>query len=155
MVGSLDSSTFDADLDQKASYSETGPGVNIYAPGTNIMSATSTTNSWGAGSQNYYLNASYKQTNISGTSMASPQVCGVAALFLQNNPTASATQVKSSLISRAQIAVYTGSNSSSYNNIRALQGSIPRALYNPYGGTNQLQFSGSLNISANINFINF
>jgi serine protease len=155
MVGSLDSDTYDADLDQKASYSETGPGVNIYAPGTNIMSATSTTNSWGAGSQNYYLNASYKQTNISGTSMASPQVCGVAALFLQNNPTASATQVKSSLISRAQIAVYTGSNSSSYNNIRALQGSIPRALYNPYGGTNQLQFSGSLNISANINFINF
>jgi subtilisin family serine protease len=155
MVGSLDSSTFDADLDQKATYSETGPGVNIYAPGTNIMSATSNTNSWGAGSQNYYLNASYKQTNISGTSMAAPQVCGVAALFLQNNPTASVAQIKSSILGRAQIAAYTGSNSSSYNNTRALQGSIPRVLYNPYGGTNQLQFSGSLKISANINFINF
>jgi subtilisin family serine protease len=155
MVGSLDSSTFDADLDQKATYSETGPGVNIYAPGTNIMSATSNTNSWGAGSQNYYLNASYKQTNISGTSMAAPQVCGVAALFLQNNPTASVAQIKSSILDRAQIAAYTGSNSSSYNNTRALHGSIPRVLYNPYGGTNQLQFSGSLKISANINFINF
>jgi subtilisin family serine protease len=155
MVGSLDSSTFDADLDQKATYSETGPGVNIYAPGTNIMSATSNTNSWGAGSQNYYLNTSYKQTNISGTSMAAPQVCGVAALFLQNNPTASVAQIKSSILGRAQIAAYTGSNSSSYSNTRALQGSIPRVLYNPYGGTNQLQFSGSLTISANINFINF
>ena len=153
MVGSLDSSTFDADLDQKASYSETGPGVNIYAPGTNIMSACSTTNAFSG--QSYYLNASYKQVNISGTSMAAPQVCGVAALFLQNNLTASAAQVKSSILNRAQIAAYTGSNSSSYNNIRALHGSIPRVLYNPYGGTNQLQFSGSLNISANINFINF
>ena len=155
MVGSLDSSTFDANLDQKATYSETGPGVNIFAPGSDIMSATSNTNSWGAGSQNYYLNASYKQTNISGTSMAAPQVCGVAALFLQNNPTASVAQIKSSILGRAQIAAYTGSNSSSYYNTRALQGSIPRVLYNPYGGTNQLQFSGSLKISANINFINF
>jgi len=153
MVGSLDSSTFDADLDQKASYSETGPGVNIYAPGTNIMSATSTTNAFSG--QPYYLNSSYKQVNISGTSMAAPQVAGVAALFLQNNLTASAAQIKSSILGRAQIAAYTGSNSSSYNNIRALHGSIPRVLYNPYGGTNQLQFSGSLNISANINFINF
>jgi subtilisin family serine protease len=153
MVGSLDSSTFDADLDQKATYSETGPGVNIYAPGTNIMSATSTTNAFSG--QSYYLNASYRQVNISGTSMAAPQVAGVAALFLQNNLTASAAQIKSSILARAQIAAYTGSNSSSYNNTRALHGSIPRVLYNPYGGTNQLQFSGSLNISANINFINF
>ena len=117
------------------------------------MSATSTTNAFSG--QSYYLNASYKQVNISGTSMAAPQVCGVAALFLQNNLTASAAQIKSSILGRAQIAAYTGSNSSSYNNTRALHGSIPRVLYNPYGGTNQLQFSGSLNISANINFINF
>jgi subtilisin family serine protease len=153
MVGSLDSNTFDADLDQKATYSETGPGVNIYAPGTNIMSACSTTNAFSG--QLYYLNSSYRQVNISGTSMAAPQVAGVAALFLQNNLTASAAQIKSSILSRAQIAAYTGSSSSSYNNTRALHGSIPRVLYNPYGGTNQLQFSGSLNISANINFINF
>jgi subtilisin family serine protease len=153
MVGSMDSTVFDATNDQRATYSETGPGVNIWAPGTNIMSATSTTNKWGVGSQNYYLNASYKQTNISGTSMASPQVAGVVALFLQNNPTASAAQIKSSVLGRAQIAAYTGSNSSSYNNSRALQGSIPRVLYNPFGGTNQLKFSGSLKISANINFV--
>ena len=153
MVGSLDSDTFDSDLDQKATYSETGPGVNIFAPGTDIMSACSNTNAFGA--QNYYLNSLYKQVNISGTSMAAPQVCGVAALFLQNNLTASVAQVKSSILDRAQIAAFTGSNSSSYTNLRALHGSIPRVLYNPYGGTNQLQFSGSLTISANINFINF
>jgi hypothetical protein len=60
MVGSLDSTTNDATNDQRATYSETGPGVSIWAPGTDIMSATSTTNKWGGGSQNYYLNSSYK-----------------------------------------------------------------------------------------------
>ena len=33
-----------ADLEQKAVSSEAGPGVSVFAPGTDIMSAMSTTN---------------------------------------------------------------------------------------------------------------
>jgi subtilisin family serine protease len=104
-VGNIDSSnTIDA-LDQKAISSETGPGVDIYAPGTNIMSACSNTNAFSA--QNYYLNASFKQVNISGTSMASPQVAGMAALLLEINPGSTPSQVKASLLANAGTQIYT------------------------------------------------
>jgi subtilisin family serine protease len=132
MVGSMDSTVFDATNDQRATYSETGPGVNIWAPGTNIMSATSTTNKWGGGSQNYYLNASYRQTNISGTSMATPQVAGVAALVLQLNPSYTPAQTKTSLINTAGTAIYTTGLTNDYSNTRSLLGSSQKVLYSNY-----------------------
>ena len=101
MVGSMDSTTYDATYDQRATYSETGPGVSIWAPGTNIMSSTSNTNRWGAGSQNYYLNASYKQTNISGTSMATPHVAGAAAVLRGAWPLLTADDVVALLLTTA------------------------------------------------------
>ena len=151
IVGSLDSSTYDANIDQKSTFSNTGPGVDIYAPGSNIMSSCSTTNE--IGGQNYNLNASYKQANISGTSMASPQVAGMAALLLQMNPTASVAQIKNSMVSRAQTNVHTGSVSSSYTEARAIQGGLPLNAFSKLGGSNNLVFSGSFSISTNINFV--
>ena len=132
MVGSLDSTVYDATNDQRATYSETGPGVSIWAPGTNIMSATSTTNKWGAGSQNYYLNASYRQTNISGTSMATPQVAGVAALVLQLNPTYTPAQIRTSLLNNASSVLYTTGLTNDYSNTRSLLGSAQKILYSNY-----------------------
>jgi subtilisin family serine protease len=151
IVGSLDSSTYDADRDQKSTFSNTGPGVDIYAPGSNIMSSCSTTNE--IGGQNYNLNASYKQANISGTSMASPQVAGMAALLLQMNPTASVAQIKNSMVARAQTNVHTGSVSSSYVEAVAIQGGLPLNAFSNLGGSNNLVFSGSFSISTNINFV--
>ena len=151
IVGSLDYDTYDSVLDQKATYSETGPGVNIWAPGTYIMSACSNTNAFSA--QTYYLNASYKETNISGTSMASPQVAGIAALFLQANPTASVSQVVTSIQRKSIPLLHTGSISSSFIDLRALHGSSNRHVYSPFSSTpSALTFSGSFSISANIKF---
>jgi subtilisin family serine protease len=135
MVGSMDSTPNSAIDDQRATYSETGPGVNIWAPGTDIMSSTSTTNKWGGGSQNYYLNSSYKQTNISGTSMATPQVAGVAALVLQLNPTYTPAQIKTSLTNTASTRLYTTSLSNDYSNTRSLLGSAIKVLYANYNAT--------------------
>ena len=132
IVGSMDSTVYDVTYDQKATYSETGPGVFIWAPGTNIMSATSNTNRWGAGSQNYYLNSSYKQTNISGTSMATPQVVGVAALYLQSTPSATPAQVKSALTTEATTTIYTTGNSTDYDDNRSLLGSNQYVLYSNF-----------------------
>ena len=132
MVGSMDSTVFNATNDQRATYSETGPGVSIWAPGTDIMSATSNTNKWGGGSQNYYLNASYRQTNISGTSMATPQVAGVAALVLQLNPTYTPAQIRTSLINNAGSVLYSTGLTNDYSNTRSLLGSTQKILYANY-----------------------
>jgi subtilisin family serine protease len=69
--------------DARASFSNYGTCVDIFAPGTNIISAYYTSNTATAG--------------MSGTSMASPHVAGVAALYLSANPGATSAQVESSL----------------------------------------------------------
>ena len=130
IVGSADSTAYSSTLDQKATYSEAGPGVTIYAPGTDIMSATSTTNRFSG--QSYYLNASYKQCNISGTSMASPQVAGVSALVLQLNPSYTPAQVKASLTSNATATIYTTGLNNDWSSNRSLLGSSQYFLYANY-----------------------
>jgi subtilisin family serine protease len=130
IVGSADSTTYSSTLDQKATYSEAGPGVTIYAPGTDIMSATSNTNT--KSGQSYYLNASFKQVNISGTSMASPQLAGVSALVLQLNPSYTPAQVKASLISNATATIYTTGLNNDWSSTRSLLGSSQYFLYANY-----------------------
>jgi subtilisin family serine protease len=137
MVGSMDSTTFSAEFDQKATYSETGPGVNIWAPGTDIMSACSNTNAFSG--QTYHLNASFKQMNISGTSMASPQVAGVAALYLQKYPTATPEYTKLQLQLFASADMYTTELTNDYSNTRSLLGSFQYILYSAF----QIQSSTS------------
>jgi hypothetical protein len=140
IVGNMDSTSASATNDQKAISSECGPGVDIYAPGTNIMSCTSTTNKWGSGSQNYYLNSSYRQTNISGTSMASPQVVGVLALYLQVNPSATPAQAKEWLLSNAGTAILNTGSGNDWTNDRSLKGGAAKVLFNKFNKAEPIKF---------------
>ena len=60
----------------RATFTQYGPGITVFAPGVSILGASGNTGTddtkSGYGTGNYY-------TSISGTSMASPQVCGVLA----------------------------------------------------------------------------
>ena len=150
MVGNIDSTVYDASTDQKATSSETGPGVDIYAPGTNIMSCTSTTNKWGSGSQNYYWNTSYRQTNISGTSMASPQVVGMVALLLEMNPAATPSVIKNTLEQQSSGDIYVTLNNNDWTDRRSLLGGVPRMMYNKFGRSQALQVTGGVTISAGL-----
>lgn len=69
-VGAINQTRFN----RRADFSHYGPGIDLYAPGTYIMGAF---NSSGTADGKYGGNNYYRA--ISGTSMASPQVCGVAA----------------------------------------------------------------------------
>lgn len=69
--------------DTKTSWSNYGACVDWFAPGLGITSAWYTSNT--------------ATNTISGTSMATPHVVGVAALYLQSNPGASAQQVRDAL----------------------------------------------------------
>lgn len=139
IVGNIDSVLNGSNFEQKATSSETGPGVNMWAPGTNIMSSTSTVNAYTSG--DYPPNTNYKITNISGTSMAAPQVAGVLALYLQINPQSTPAEAKTYLINQAKddILFSTGS-SNDYTENRSLQGSSNKFLFNKFNSAIQMRF---------------
>lgn len=143
IVGNIDSAVHSGGLEQKAESSETGPGVNIWAPGTDIMSASSTNDEFASPAQAYYLDPNYKQVNISGTSMAAPQVAGLSCLYLQINPDASPAVLRNWLQSQGkQNQIYSTGQTSDYTNLRSLQGSTNVFAFNPFNSPIQLRISG-------------
>ena len=150
MVGSLDNNSYSSTQDQKSTFSETGPGIDIWAHGSSIMAASSNTNE--IGGYAYPSNNSYKQVAISGTSMATPQVSGVAALIAQANPGITPTVMKAALKNQAGSAVWDGGNNN-YDNNRSIQGAPAEVLFNKFGKVeNCIEYSGTLDIPLTITF---
>lgn len=89
--------------DARASYSNFGSCLDIFAPGSSITSA-------------WYTSTTATNT-ISGTSMASPHVAGVAALYLQGTPTASPSAVASALAGNATSNVVGNPGTGSLNRL--------------------------------------
>jgi subtilisin family serine protease len=97
--------------DARSSFSSFGTCLDIFAPGSSVLSAG--------------ISSSTATATLSGTSMASPHVAGVAALFLASNPTATPAQVTSAII-----------NASTPNKVtNPGAGSPNRLLYSFFGTT--------------------
>jgi Ca2+-binding RTX toxin-like protein len=73
--------------DGRASFSNFGSCLDLFAPGVGVLSSIHTSNSASATS--------------SGTSMAAPHVAGAAAIYLQSAPAATPAQVANSILSNA------------------------------------------------------
>ena len=138
-VGSLGYGVGSLTEETKSVFSTTGPGVDIYAAGEYIISATSTTNKFSAPS--YYGNASFKQTNISGTSMASPQVCGLGALHLQANPHWTPAQLKDRLTKDTEARLQDG-GLTAYGTHTNIMGGNNRIMLSRYA--NAVPFSSNV-----------
>lgn len=82
--------------DRKASWANYGSCVDWFAPGVSILSAWYTSNT--------------ATRTISGTSMATPHTAGVAALYLQNNRTASPATLRTALFNLTTKGVVTSSS---------------------------------------------
>lgn len=95
--------TLGTNYDAYASYSNYGSIVDIFAPGSSITSAwfTSTT----------------AVNTISGTSMATPHVAGVAALYKSKNPGASPASVETALKAASTKNKITGLPTGTANNL--------------------------------------
>lgn len=87
--------------DARSSFSNFGSVVDVFAPGSSILSAWFTSDTAGA--------------TLSGTSMASPHVAGVAARILQGNPGASPATVRNEIVNTATVNTLTGIPSGTAN----------------------------------------
>ncbi|MGW0777433.1 S8 family peptidase [Streptomyces sp. NPDC002835] len=87
--------------DQETDFSNYGACLALYAPGASIESAR-----LGGGS-----------VALNGTSMASPHVAGVAALYKSEHPTATATEVAGWLVDKSTKDVVTGISPGSPNRL--------------------------------------
>jgi subtilisin family serine protease len=92
--------------DARSSFSNFGSCVDIFAPGSSITSAA--------------FSGDTATSVLSGTSMASPLVAGLAARYLQANPTASPAAVASYLTSNATTGVVGSAGTGSPNRLAYL-----------------------------------
>ena len=88
-------------IDARAAFSNFGPGLDLFAPGVDILSASHT-----GDAQDAYM---------SGTSMASPHVAGVAALYLGGHATATPQQVRDAIVGAATGGVVAAAGAGSPN----------------------------------------
>jgi len=113
--------------ESKADFSNCGPRVDVYAPGVNIISSVhSSVNS--ATLVNDYRNSAYKLSKFRGTSMASPQVCGVLACLLEQYPNMNQSDIISYLEQNSKTNQMT-TTSGGYTDGTDLQGSSNSYLF--------------------------
>jgi len=130
MVGNIDATPFSASQERAVLSSTRGPATTIWAPGTNIVSSTSNTNAYSGTS--YHLNSNYKQVNIGGTSMASPQICGMVALYLQVNPGATPQEAWNFMVNNSQSTIRSTGLDNDWSDSYSLHGSPARVAFMPF-----------------------
>ena len=152
-VGALDSFVYTTGIssERKASFSNTGPAIDVFAAGVDVLSP------WNASGSGFYADprdGNYYNRYLQGTSMATPNVCGVLACYLEANPSANRVAARNWLYDRGSIVVNSGVGNLVYDQFGAtdpvgagtsleywsdtygLKGATPRILYNPYANNN-------------------
>jgi len=127
-VGNIDATV----VEQKATSSNCGPRIDVYAPGTNIISSVHSNEAGVSDSRTNTIAAEVIKYN--GTSMASPNVAGVVACLAEQWPR----------MTQAEVRAYLGASSWGQTNLaklnqvndnnntnRPLQGSPNRYLFYP------------------------
>ena len=167
-VGAMDEFIDSGYQERKASYSNNGPGVDIWAPADELIAAGArAANGDQLGTETNYAryNSEFVDRYFNGTSAAAPVVTGVVALFLESNPDATSAEVKdylkvhaSQILPSSQwIDAYPDSTNANYwrqnfNN----RGAANRVLFDPTASDARPAFAisdGSQNIITTNNVL--
>jgi hypothetical protein len=109
--------------DAKSYFSNKGPRIDVFAPGSSIQSSVH------SGGVQDTRNTSYYQTQLQGTSMASPQVTGVVACVVGVYRNFTQADVLDWLISRSTYDQIYDTDSAAQNNSYNLMGAPNRYLH--------------------------
>ena len=110
--------------DSKATFSNKGPGVDIFAPGYNIQSSTHSDIKDVADPRN----SNYGLQKLNGTSMSGPQVTGYIACQVQNNTSWAQTDALNFVISNAKTGQMYDAGNATGVDYYSLQGAPNRYL---------------------------
>lgn len=147
MVGNIDI-TYQGGLEHKAESSCCGAGVDIYAPGTQIISVASKDLSGsneivdlGTFPVPTFFGSNYNLMKISGTSMAAPNVAGMIATVLEANPGMTPAQMKTFLHNNAtQNILYNGATDD-WDDQDSIQGGPNRIFKTPFTSSTSIRTS--------------
>jgi subtilisin family serine protease len=114
--------------EEKAVFSNCGPRINIFAPGQNIISSTQGNAEPGWTFVNDPRDSNFKLAKQDGTSMASPQVCGVLACTLEQYPSMTPSQALEYITHYAKVGQITETHGG-YMDFTDLQSSQNRYLH--------------------------
>ena len=153
-VGAMDDYIESNYQERKASYSNNGPGVDVWAPADETLSAgMRAANGDQLGTEINFsrYNSDFVDRYFNGTSAASPVVAGVVALFLQSKPSATSAEVKDFIRTQASQMLpnsewsnpYPTDNNAeywrdAYNN----RGAANRVVYDPTASDAEVKISG-------------
>jgi plastocyanin len=118
-----------ARINRKANFSDTGPAVEIYTVGRQVISAQP--NNQGS---TYFADSAWRQAKYSGTSMAAPQMVGMMACMLQAHPDWTPAQVKNWFIKNSKKDLHITSLDDDYTDTDSVIGGPNRRAYFPLHG---------------------
>ena len=140
--------------EMKASYSNNGPGVDVWAPADETLSAGMRASD-GDGLPNDVnysrYNSDFVDMYFNGTSAASPVVAGSVALFLESKPDATSGEVKEFLRTQGSVGVSTDKyldpfptddNQYYWSTNRNLRGAGRKVLFDPTASDTKVKVSG-------------
>jgi subtilisin family serine protease len=122
--------------ERKASFSESGPRVDIYAPGVMIMGAYANKPYQTYAVQDTRKSGSYLN-KISGTSQATPQVTGLLACILQARPSMTTAEAKAFLTEHSVKGALTMTGADAFTNTTSIQNGNNRILKTPFTSPNR------------------
>ena len=133
----------------KCIFSNTGPRIDVWAPGSGIQSAIPRSSDIGSrGSVRHPINPDDWIIKIEGTSMASPEVCGVVATVLELHPEFTSEDarqwVQANAVEGRLYAGDSGNVQNDYGDFRSQVGSENLYLNTPFRRSETMKMSGQL-----------